>query len=69
VIESESLEIRIFRDVLRIIPQYKLMTVDLPKDHQRREDQEAYPGYEEAMRQDSGRHQHHGMQSLGVSSV
>jgi hypothetical protein len=42
VIESESLEIRIFRDVLRIIPQYKLMTVDLPKDHQRREDQEAY---------------------------
>jgi len=42
VIESESLEIRIFKEILRIIPQYKLMTVDLPEDHQRREDQETY---------------------------
>jgi hypothetical protein len=42
VIERESLDIRIFGDVLRVIPQYKLMTVDLPEDHQRREDQEAY---------------------------
>jgi hypothetical protein len=36
------LERRIVKEVLRIILQYKLMTADLPEDHQRREDQEAY---------------------------
>jgi hypothetical protein len=42
IVKSDRAERRIFKDVHIIIPQHEFMAVDLPKDHQRREDQEAH---------------------------